>query len=84
MIQFGRAVQVLCDGGVESAVVGGLAGSIHGSAPITLDLELCYARNGTNLRRLATVLTFEDLKIGTVEVEAFERRFLTIDLRSLN
>ena len=131
MIQFGRALQVLCDGGVEFAVVGGLAGSIHGSARITLDLDICYARNGANLSRLAAALapfhprprgfpeqlpfvwdqvtlhnstlftlqtdigdidllgevaglgTFEDVKNGTVEVEAYERRFLTIDLRSL-
>jgi len=131
VIQFGRALQVLCDGGVEFAVVGGLAGSIHGSARITLDLDICYARNGANLSRLAAALapfhprprgfpeqlpfvwdqvtlhnstlftlqtdigdidllgevaglgTFEDVKNGTVEVEAYERRFLTIDLRSL-
>jgi hypothetical protein len=131
VIQFGLALQVLCDGGVEFAVVGGLAGSIHGSARITLDLGICYARNGANLSRLAAALapfhprprgfpeqlpfvwdqvtlhnstlftlqtdigdidllgevaglgTFEDLKTGTVEVEAYERRFLTIDLRSL-
>jgi hypothetical protein len=116
---------------VEFAVVGGLAGSIHGSARITLDLDVCYARNGANLRRLAAALapfhprprgfprqlpfvwdevtlhnstlftlqtdigdidllgevaglgTFEDVKTGTVEVEAYERRFLTIDLKSL-
>jgi hypothetical protein len=131
VIQFGLALQVLCDGGVEFAVVGGLAGSIHGSARITLDLDICYARNGANLSRLAAALapfhprprgfpeqfpfvwdqvtlhnstlftlqtdigdidllgevaglgTFEDVKNGTVEVEAYERRFLTIDLRSL-
>ncbi len=131
MIQFARAVQALCDGGVEFVVVGGLAGSIHGSARITLDLDICYARTQANLRLLATALapfhprprglpqglpfiwdeatlrngtlftlqtdigdidllgevsglgSYAEVKSGSIEVEAYERRFPVLELKSL-
>jgi hypothetical protein len=56
MIKFARAVQVLCDAAVEFVVVGGLAGTIHGASRITFDLDICYARNPANLRRLTAAL----------------------------
>ncbi|MGP0074935.1 MAG: nucleotidyltransferase [Bryobacteraceae bacterium] len=54
-MQFEKAVQVLCDAGVDF-VIGGLAATLHGSAQVTYDLEICYSRASTNLRRLTDAL----------------------------
>ena len=37
-------------------VIGGLAGSILGSADVTSDLDICYSRDQENLERLADAL----------------------------
>ena len=42
---------------VEFVVVGGLAGNLHGSARVTYDLDVAYARDTQNLERLATMLS---------------------------
>ena len=42
--------------GVRFVVVGGLAGNIRGSADVTNDLDICYARDEENLKRLADSL----------------------------
>jgi predicted nucleotidyltransferase len=55
-VEFDRAIQVLCDAKVEFVVVGGLAATLHGSARVTYDLDICYARSRDNLRRLALAL----------------------------
>ncbi len=55
-MQFTRAVQALCDEGVEFVVIGGLAATFHGSARITFDLDICYCRSSSNLRRLTAAL----------------------------
>lgn len=49
-------VSVLRRYGVEFVVIGGRAETIHGSPRITLDTDLCYRRDETNLRRLADAL----------------------------
>jgi hypothetical protein len=41
---------------VEYVVIGGLAGIAQGSVLPSFDLDIAYARDGTNLRRLAAVL----------------------------
>jgi hypothetical protein len=41
---------------VEFIVVGGLAAQAHGSPSLTGDLDICYARDGDNLVRLAATL----------------------------
>jgi hypothetical protein len=51
-MQFESAVKVLCDAGVEFVVIGGLAATFHGSAQITYDLDICYCRTASNLKRL--------------------------------
>ena len=43
----------MVDQGVSFVVVGGVAGVAHGSARNTFDLDICYARDGANLQRLA-------------------------------
>jgi hypothetical protein len=42
---------------VEFVIVGGIAGTIHGSTQATFDLDICYARNEGNLARLAESLS---------------------------
>ena len=41
---------------VRFVVIGGLAGNILGSADVTNDLDICYARDQENLERLADAL----------------------------
>ena len=55
--------------GVQFIVVGGLAAQAHGSPSLTGDLDICYARDGDNLGRLA----------GTLEELAAVRRGLPAD-----
>jgi len=56
MIDLERALQELHRGGVEFIIVGGAAATIHGSARVTQDLDLVYARTPENIARLATAL----------------------------
>ena len=51
-----RLLDVLIAAGVDFVVVGGVALVLRGSSRVTLDLDLCYARDRDNLRRLAAAL----------------------------
>ena len=53
---FDQAMSVLSGAGIEFIVIGGVAGSLHGSAFITQDLDVVYARHRENIRRLAAAL----------------------------
>ncbi len=53
---FEKALATLTASGVEFIVIGGVAGALHGSAFVTQDLDVVYARNHANIRRLATAL----------------------------
>jgi hypothetical protein len=55
-MQFEKAVQTLCDAGVDFVVIGGLSAVFHGSAQVTYDLDICYSRAPANLRQLAAAL----------------------------
>ena len=41
---------------IDCVIVGGVAGTLHGSTIPTTDLDVCYARSAENLQRLATAL----------------------------
>ncbi|HEV8530799.1 MAG TPA: hypothetical protein VGT00_05250 [Methylomirabilota bacterium] len=56
MIDLERALQELHRAGVEFIIVGGVAATIHGSARLTQDLDLVYARTPENIARLAAAL----------------------------
>ncbi len=56
MMNFVQAVQILTDAEVEFAIIGGWSAIMHGSAHLTNDLDLCYSRTPSNLRRLALAL----------------------------
>lgn len=51
-----RALEVLSDGEVEFVAIGGVAASAQGSAAVTFDLDICYSRTATNLKRLVSAL----------------------------
>src|SRR5580700_1969995 len=55
-MQFKKAIQALCDAEVEFIVIGGLSANLHGSARVTFDVDLCYSRGTSNLKRLAAAL----------------------------
>lgn len=42
--------------GVEFVIIGGMAAVAHGSAYLTLDLDLCYSRKKENLEKLTQAL----------------------------
>jgi hypothetical protein len=49
-------LEALTKGGVRFVVIGAVAGRILGSATVTRDLDVCYARDDRNLEALASVL----------------------------
>jgi predicted nucleotidyltransferase len=56
MIDLELALQELHRAGVEFVIVGGIAATIHGSARVTQDLDIVYARTPENIARLAAAL----------------------------
>jgi hypothetical protein len=55
-MQFKRALQALCDAQVEFVVIGGVSANWHGSARVTVDLDIFYSRVSANLKRLVVAL----------------------------
>ena len=55
-MELGRSLQALCDAGVDFVIVGGVSATLHGSAQVTFDLDICYSRSADNLKRLAKAL----------------------------
>jgi hypothetical protein len=51
------SLRTLVEHGVDFVVVGGIAGVAHGSAYMTHDLDIAYARTAENLTALAAALT---------------------------
>jgi hypothetical protein len=55
-MQFRRALQGLLDAQVEFVVIGGVSANWHGSARVTVDLDIFYSRVPANLKRLVAAL----------------------------
>ncbi|XZE34046.1 nucleotidyltransferase [Pirellulaceae bacterium SH501] len=53
---FRDLLQVLCDGGVQFILIGGLAGMAHGSARATLDIDVVYERTVSNYDKITKSL----------------------------
>jgi hypothetical protein len=51
-----RLLGAVSDAGVSFILVGGVAARAHGSARITQDIDICYARDPGNLERLVKAL----------------------------
>jgi len=56
MIDFKRLLSALGNSKVEFVIIGGVAGTLHGSARLTADLDIVYARSKENIRRLVAAL----------------------------
>ena len=56
MTDFAALLKALANAGVDYVLVGGVAATAHGSARLTQDVDIVYARNPENLRRLAAAL----------------------------
>lgn len=56
MIDFPALLRALSDAGLEYIVVGGAAATAHGSARLTLDLDIVYNRTPANIGRAAASL----------------------------
>lgn len=56
MTDFASLLRTLGDHGVAYILVGGAAATVHGSARLTLDVDVVYRRTPDNLERLATAL----------------------------
>ncbi len=56
MTDFPALLEALGAAGVEFIVIGGIAATAHGSAHVTLDLDVVYRRTDDNIARLATAL----------------------------
>jgi predicted nucleotidyltransferase len=56
VIDFPGLLRTLAEARVEFIIVGGAAATAHGSARLTQDLDVVYARERSNLERLAAAL----------------------------
>lgn len=56
MIELRQALESLARQEVEFIIIGGVAMNLHGSAHLTFDLDICYARSRANLTRLVAAL----------------------------
>jgi hypothetical protein len=56
MTDFGRLLEALASHQVKFVIIGGVAATIHGSARLTNDLGILYARDDENIRRLVAAL----------------------------
>jgi predicted nucleotidyltransferase len=56
MTDFPSLLHALADAGVEFIVVGGAAATAHGSARLTLDLDVVYRRTPENIARVVSSL----------------------------
>ena len=57
MTDFSTLLRVLDDHDVAYILVGGAAATVHGSAKLTLDVDVVYQRTPDNLARLVSALT---------------------------
>lgn len=56
MTDFERLLAALTRADVEFIIIGGFAATAHGSAHITVDLDVVYSRSADNIGRLARAL----------------------------
>ena len=56
MTNFAELLRVLSEGGVEFIVIGGMAAVAHGSAHVTVDLDIVYGRSEENIVRMSDAL----------------------------
>src|SRR5437899_12334094 len=57
MTNFRALVRLLVEGEIKFIIVGGFAATLHGSARSTLDLDVVYSRERSNLERVVLALS---------------------------
>jgi hypothetical protein len=60
MTDFAGVIRTLVDARVNFIIVGGVAATVHGSARLTRDVDVVYARSPENMRRLVDALAPHD------------------------
>jgi hypothetical protein len=56
MTDLERQLRLLAGASIDFIVIGGMAAAVHGSARSTLDLDVVYSRERSNVARLAAAL----------------------------
>jgi len=56
MDEIAQGLRLLAEHRVECVIVGGVAGWAHGSSQATFDVDVCYSRELSNLKRLIQAL----------------------------
>lgn len=56
MVDLKKLILCLANNQVEFVIIGGVAATVHGSAYVTYDLDICYRRDRENLARLIKAL----------------------------
>jgi hypothetical protein len=56
MTDFARLLGALHKAGVDYVIVGGVAATVHGSARLTQDIDVCYDRSDRNIDRIVRAL----------------------------
>jgi len=54
--KFDKLIPLLVHGQIEFILIGGVAGTVHGAARLTYDVDVVYARTLANIKRLAKTL----------------------------
>jgi hypothetical protein len=78
-------LRLLAEYKVDCVIVGGVAAAIHGSMRLTNDVDVCYARDSSNLKRLEIrgVGIYDDVLEGSVTFDLFGHSFAVIDIGKL-
>ena len=61
-------LRLLAEHSVDCVIVGGIAAAIHGSLLLTNDVDVCYARDSSNLKRLAESLQSVNARLRNAPV----------------
>jgi len=64
-----RALGTLTEWGVRFVVIGGYASALWGSPSVTVDTDICYARDACNLEALAAALRLLNARLRGPEAE---------------
>jgi len=56
MVDLEQILPALSEAGIEFIIVGGVAAIVHGSARLTVDLDIVYRRDPANIARLVNAL----------------------------
>ncbi len=56
MTDFAALIRRLSDAGIDFILIGGVAATVHGSVRLTRDVDVVYARDSNNIRKICEAL----------------------------